>query len=162
MFKNQFLILLFLSSFLSCCTALGGIDKTDVESFINSVDQAFMQRDIENIERVVSDSARVEVVLDNKTDSYDKETYMALLKETWERADSYSYQKISSTIDIVSSTKALINEKVIENTVIGREVYSVVSDLVVEVQLVNGKLLATQLNAKSRLEVYANDFPISP
>lgn len=162
MCKNRILTMLLLSAFLPCCFAFERLDKESVESFVDSVDRAFMRQDIASIERFVSDSLSVEVAINDKSYSYDKNTYLALLKETWKAADGYSYQKVNSEINLVNSTKAIVNEKVIETTVMGREVYSVASDLVVEVQLINGALLATRLTAKSKLDTYTNDVPTNP
>ncbi len=104
------------------------------------------------LEGSASDSLEVIAKINNQEIRYTKKEYLALLREGWSTAESYSYEKLSGSIDVLDRNKAIVHEKVLEKFTINKNSHSVISDSVIEIQLIDGKLVATRIEAKTSLE----------
>lgn len=147
MFRLLFLIITYI--FLTGCAVPKTIAVTDVNEFVVLVDQAFMRQDIDSVDSYLSDSLKVAILVGGKLYEYDKNGYLELLKNSWEKVDSYVYRKLTSTIDMVDESKAIISEVVFEEMTIGNEMYSFQSNIIVDVRRINGRLVAVRLDAES-------------
>lgn len=128
-----------------------GVDSgLGINLFLNSVEEAFVQKNVKGIENFISDSFKVVVYENGEVYEYDKQSYLNMLRNGWSRVTDYSYRRVDTKINSLKADKAHVEQIIIEEFILDGENYSYCRYVDVDIKILNNRILASLIVVRSR------------
>ena len=148
-------ILLIVISITCQLTYADKLTVNSVQELLDTVESAIKKKNINKLEGTIADNFELTVVWDiegkERTDKFNKESYINMILDVWKNHSEYQYKQISSDIYIKSNIKALVVAVVNESTIHeGKRIHWSTKEEVT-IELVADKLLTTGIKANSRM-----------
>ncbi|WNO10549.1 hypothetical protein [Teredinibacter sp. KSP-S5-2] len=148
---------LFVSSlifcFLSTFAYANDITEKEIQDFMLTVDTYFINKDVKNIESVMSEDyimvSNMDIEGNTQMSTMNKEETIEGLKNNWAQSKRYSYQRNSIKINILDEITAQVIESISETGEYDFP-FQIDSTNDITIKKINGKYFVTQVFSKSK------------
>lgn len=130
------------------------LSEFQVRQYIQRMDDAIEQQDAQTVRALLDEQVIIRLTYSHQDVSQEmrmtREEYVLSLEQAWALASNYSYNRSHEQISI-SGDQAIVTSRAAEVMTIQGQSVSAVTDSRVTLRLVEGRLLAVQLEGHARM-----------
>lgn len=147
---------------LTLCTVLiaasaasaASLTEASIEDMLNTMDHAIQNRSAEGVGKLLSNSFKMTLEMtaygQKQVMNTNRDEYLDMLREAWAGVTGYKYERTNVKITMLpGGTSAKVTAQVLETVTVQGQSLTTVSAETATVQLIDGRVLVTEVFARS-------------